>query len=148
MKKLLLIIVMAALYIASAFAGSPAAKHSSRRHISNFQATPYPLVTIHDIQYVPPASLHIADSVGYNTGAEWLTQVSTGSGLWNNAFTASQTYYGDTVTIVALVTVPATVISYTNGWTDTRSSRHRCWRITGWGGILVRYPIPDDSAGF
>ena len=147
MKKLLFIIVMAALYIASAFAAGPATKHSSRRHISSFQATSYPLVTIHDMQFVSSDSLKIADSLGYNTGARWLSQVSIG--LWHNPqLISGPTLSGDTVTVVALVTVPARVISYTNDGLTLAVVDTGIGGTQPWGGILVRYPVTNDSTDF
>jgi hypothetical protein len=134
MKKLLFIIVMAVLYIGSAFAAGPATKHSSRRHISGFQATSYPLVTIHDIQFVSPDSLKIADSLGYTTGARWTLQTSS--------------YNNDTVTIVALVTVPSRVISYTNDGLTLAVVDTGIGGTQPWGGILVRYPNTNDSTDF
>ena len=134
MKKLLFIVVMAALYIASAFAAGPATKHSSHRHISSFQATSYPLVTIHDIQFVSPDSLKIADSLGYNTGSRWTIQTSP--------------YNNDTVTMVALVTVPSRVISYTNDGLTLAVVDTGVGGTQPWGGILVRYPNTNDSTDF
>ncbi|MGA7159763.1 MAG: T9SS type A sorting domain-containing protein [Bacteroidota bacterium] len=134
MKKLLFIVILAVLYVASAFANGPTSGRSSRRHISNFQATPYPLVTLHDIQFVSPDSLKIADSLGYNTGARWTLQTSP--------------YNNDTVTVVVLVTVPSRVISYTNDGLTLAVVDTVAGGSQPWGGILVRYPNANDSTDF
>ena len=109
-------------------------KHSSRRHISSFQSTPYPLVTIHDIQFVSPDSLKIADSLGYNTGSRWTLQTSP--------------YNNDTVTVVVLVTVPSRIISYTNDGLTLAVVDTGVGGTQPWGGVLVRYPNTNDSTDF
>ncbi|HTR80277.1 MAG TPA: T9SS type A sorting domain-containing protein [Bacteroidota bacterium] len=131
MKKFLLVAFFIVMGVASVYANNPTAR-VSKRHFSPFKTTSYPLVTIHDIQFVSADSLKIADSLGYNTGARWTLQTSA--------------YNNDTVTVVALVTVQPRVISYTaSGFTlgvvDTGSLGSQPW-----SGILVRYP--SDSASF
>src|ERR1700690_537735 len=64
----------------------------------------YPLHTIHDITFVPPDSLHLADSLQNGIPARWTSQEGS--------------YYGDTVVIVAVVYAPYFTITYTqHGWT-------------------------------
>jgi len=134
MKKLLLTVVLASICIISAFAAVKVTRRSPRRHMSTFQATSYPLVIIHDIQFVPEDSLLIADSLGYTTGARWTLQTSS--------------YNNDTVTVVVLVTVPARVISYNNDGLTLAVVDTGILGTQPWGGILVRYPNTNDSTDF
>lgn len=132
MKKLLLIVVMAALCIASAFAGRDTAARRLAHHASP-QKTAQSFVTIHDIQFVAADSLKIADSLGYNAASRWLTQASS--------------YMNDTVTIVALVTVPPKVITYTNHGITMDVVDTGALGSQPWSGILVRWPVAGDIAG-
>ncbi len=139
MKKTLLIAVMAALCIAAAFSGTHKGTRKPVHHLSAQRIADYPTLTIHDIQYVSSDSLKLADSLGYNTGAHWTSQVSH--------------YMGDTVNIVALVTVPWGVISYTAGGLTFAVVDTDAAALAGapWTGMLVRYPtinggvIPDTD---
>jgi hypothetical protein len=89
--------------------------------------------TIIKIQQVPIDSLKLADQLGIGAGARWLLQASP---LTNR----KGVYYKDsTVSIVALVTVPPHVISYTaQGMTmclcDTGANGYKPW-----SGIMARY---------
>ena len=90
----------------------------------------YPIVSIHDINYVPPDSLHLADSLQNNVPAWWTSQLGN--------------YYGDTVVIVAAVVAPYFTVTYTqHGWTmmlrDTSKTE------TGWSGTMVR--VGDAYSG-
>jgi len=91
----------------------------------------YPLVTIHDITYVPPDSLHLADSLQNSIPLRWTSQLGS--------------YYGDTVVIVGVVYAPYFTITYTqHGWTmmllDTVNTG------AGWSGTMVRVGgAPDTS---
>jgi Secretion system C-terminal sorting domain len=137
MKKFLLIGVMTILCIISAFAAHRPVSKKSFRHFSQKRLADFPMVTIHDIQFVSPDSLKLADSLGYNTGAHWTTQVSH--------------YMNDTVYITALVTVPPTVISYTAGGLTLAVVDTGALAGQPWSGLLVRYPtinggvIPDTD---
>ena len=103
--------------------------------------TSYPAATIHDIQFVSPESLHVADSLGGTyVGPRWTCQASP--------------LRGDTVVVTALVVVPSAAnpphagITYQqHGWTmllhDTAANTNR------WGGALVRVgadgAVPDTA---
>lgn len=83
----------------------------------------YPVVTIRQIQQVPQDSLRLADSLQGISSSRWYLQASTRQ--------------NDTVTVVALVVVPAKVLTFTQcGYTmllyDTLANPYP------WGGILVR----------
>lgn len=92
----------------------------------------YPGISIHDIQYVPPESLAVADAhqvLGDVSSPYWTSQVSS--------------YMGDTVVLTAVVVTPAAPydpwfgMTFTqHGWTmllhDTAANSNE------WGGILVR----------
>ena len=133
MKKLLLIGVMAILCLASAFAAHKSGSKREYRHFSQQRIADYPFVTIHDIQFVSADSLHLADSLGYNTGSHWTSQVSP--------------KMNDTVNLVALVTVPWGVISYTAGGLTMAVVDTSAAALAGapWSGILVRYPTISGS---
>ena len=132
MRKLLLIGIMAAVCIFVAFAGRPARKLVHR--LSQERIKDYPMVTLHDIQFVPLDSLLKADSVGYGTGPSWTLQTSR--------------YMNDTVAVTVLVTVPARVISYTNDGLTLAVVDTGVLGTQPWSGILVRYPNTNDSVGF
>ncbi|MGA2625421.1 MAG: SdrD B-like domain-containing protein, partial [Bacteroidota bacterium] len=88
----------------------------------------YSFVSIQDLQYVGPDSLHMADSVQFaGSTTHWLSQASP----------YARTAFPDTITTVGIVICPANVITYTaNGYTmllhDTAANSN------SWGGILVR----------
>ena len=134
MKKLLLVAAMAALCTAVGFAGTHKPTKRSYHHWSPQRIADYPTVTVHDIQFVSADSLHFADSAGYNTGAQWTKQTSR--------------FLNDTVNITVLVTVPARVISYTNDGLTLAVVDTGVLGTQQWGGILVRYPVTNDSADF
>ena len=103
--------------------------------------TSYPLVTIRDIQYVPDASLAVADAHQVSSDVSspyWTSQVST--------------HMGDTVVVIATAITQAAPydpwfgITFTaHGWTmllhDTAANSNR------WGGILVRAGCPTSTCG-
>ena len=132
MKKLLLIGIMAAVCIVSAFAGRPARKLVHR--LSQERTKDYPWVTLHDIQFVSLDSLLKADTLGYNTGSSWTLQTSP--------------YMNDTVNVTVVVTVPPRVISYTNDGLTLAVVDTGILGTQPWGGMLVRYPNTNDSADF
>ncbi len=101
---------------------------------SAMNTSTYPIVTIHDIQFDPLDSLLKADTLGYSTGSFWTLQTSS--------------YMNDTVTIVALVTVPPKVISYTNDGLTLAVVDTGVLGTQPWGGILVRYPNINDTIDF
>ncbi|HTX18908.1 MAG TPA: T9SS type A sorting domain-containing protein [Bacteroidota bacterium] len=137
MKRLLLVVVLVVLGAAAGFAGTHRPSGKWIHHLSAERIAAYPTVTIHDIQFVSSDSLKLADSLGYNTGSHWTSQVSR--------------YMNDTVNIVALVTVPYGVISYTAGGTTLGVVDTGALGTQPWGGVLVRYPtinggvIPDTD---
>ncbi len=96
-------------------------------------ATAQPVVTIHDIQYVSPQALHTCDSLGYANTSQWKLQ--------------SSPYMNDTVTITALVTVPPSVITYTNHGITMDVVDTGALGSQPWSGILVRWPVSyaDDN---
>jgi len=96
----------------------------------------FPDVSIRDIQEVALDSLLLADTL-QNTSPQYTWSLQT-SPLYNTA-----TLRGDTVTITAVVVVPAKVLTFTaGGFTmllyDTGS-------VDSWGAILVRAGVPWDS---
>jgi Secretion system C-terminal sorting domain len=99
---------------------------------STTKTSTYPIVTIHDIQFVPSDSLKIADSLGYSNNARWALQTSP--------------YLNDTVTVIALVTVEPRVIGYTASGLTLAVVDTGTLGSQAWSGILVRYP--SDSASF
>ncbi len=103
---------------------------------SAFAQTTYPLKTLIDIQKVPIDSLKLADQLGIGAGARWSLQISP---LTNNKGVYDVTAPRTNVSVVALVTVPPHVISYTaTGMTlclvDTGANGYKPW-----SGIMVRY---------
>lgn len=97
-------------------------------------AQTYPFRSIHDLQFVAPESLAVADT---------LTGFSANSVQSRWTLQAPQ-HLGDTVTTVGIVVVPPGLITYTAGvWTmllaDTAAS------ATSWGGILIRIGALADS---
>jgi hypothetical protein len=98
------------------------------------QLKTYPFRSIRDLQYVPPESLAVADTLtgfGANSNqARWTLQAPQ--------------KLGDTVQTVGIVVVPPGLITYTAGvWTmllaDTSST------ATQWAGILIRIGALADS---
>jgi len=63
------------------------------------QSASYPAVSIRDIQYSPPESLAIADSLQSNIPSRWTLQLGQ--------------YVNDTVTVTAVCVVPGKVITFT-----------------------------------
>src|SRR5437867_1818028 len=105
MKRLFIVFVSAVACLAAALQ-LHAADRKMVRVFNTITQQPdsFPRVTIHDIQYVRPESLHVADSLQLTQSNSWGIQKSP--------------YFGDTVVVVAHVLVPAKQITYTNhGWT-------------------------------
>lgn len=98
----------------------------------------YPLVSIHDIQFVSPESLQVAESV------QAAGQVPT-----NSRWSAQQAgHYNDTVVIVAAVIAPYFTITYTqHGW--TMLLRDTAKGANPWNSAIARVgntvgPCPDS----
>jgi hypothetical protein len=90
----------------------------------------YPAVSIHDLQYVPPESLHVCDSVQ--------------TVRWGHPATQSTSYLNDTVTITGLCVVPWNVLNWAQrGFTmllyDTTADPYP------WGGIIVFVAYTDTA---
>ncbi|MDP1677896.1 MAG: T9SS type A sorting domain-containing protein [Bacteroidota bacterium] len=105
-------------------------------------AKDYRIVTVKEIQTVHPDSLKIADSLGVGVTPRWLLQASTMYRI--------NTTQRETVSVIALVTVPAKVITY------TALGNTLCITDTGvtasdpYSGIFVRYSggnAAADAAG-
>ncbi|MDE3058201.1 MAG: T9SS type A sorting domain-containing protein [Bacteroidota bacterium] len=130
--------------LTTAFAAATvAAAAGGPRKISKLTKTVNaPMVTIHDIQFVSDSALHICDSLGYANTTQWKLQVSP--------------YMGDTVLITALVTVPPSVITYTNHGLTMEVVDTGALGSQPWSGVLVRWPLSysddngaaADAAGF
>jgi hypothetical protein len=107
----------------------------------------YPHVSIKDLQYVPPDSLAVADTVtGFSansTQLRWTLQVSSHMKKYT-VVSPTGSAYGDTVRITGLCVVPPKVLNWNvAGWTmllyDTAASN------SSWGAILVMANTAADS---
>jgi len=121
---------------------------SQNARISNPPLT-YPLVSIYELCYVSPDSLHFCDSVVAKNGP-----VSAVGGPWTKQTSSRYALHNpgqlrDTVEIVGQIIVPAKVITFTgyNGYNfilrDTATNNP-----TGeWSSIIVRTASSDDTLG-
>jgi hypothetical protein len=90
----------------------------------------YPTYSLKDIQFINADSLRVADSLGYNAKPRWRIQTSP--------------RMNDTVTVVALVTVPPKMITYTAGGRTLAVVDTGVLGTQPWSGVLVR--LYSDSA--
>ena len=139
LKTIMLLIVLFSI----SFVGQASSENArvSRYNSRTRTLAAYPEVTIHDIQYVPPESLRVADSLQNSIPSRWTLQASP--------------YMNDTVVVTALVVVacapypPYEGLTFTQqGWTmllhDTVTSRNK------WAGIFLRVgdTVAAKSDGF
>lgn len=100
--------------------------------VATWSYAQYPIMSIRSIQMVGLDSLKVADSIGIGGTTQWTYQRAP--------------KYLDTVTIIALVTVPPKTITYTAG------GRTLCLTDTGagaslpWSGIFVRCGFDSSNA--
>lgn len=107
-------------------------------------ANAFPLVSIHDVQYQPPDSLHFCDSVVSKSGpatttAAWLAQASPYyKGHKGNVI--------DTIEIVGQVIVPPKIITFTGFGGYNFTLRDTAASATGaWMSVFVRTASSDDT---
>lgn len=119
--------------------GLQAAEHKTIKRFNKLTNTwiETPLVTVHDITFVPQDSLLAADLLPIDNTSHWTYQTA------DRVRTSSTS--DDTVTVVALVVVPTNVITYTaRGKTlllyDTTTG------VSSWGGLLARSENADSAA--
>jgi hypothetical protein len=125
--KRLLFLSLVALFVMNI----QAAEHKTIKRFNKITNTwlETPIVTLRDIQYCAPESLAAADLLPVTNTSQWTLQAATRAKGTDKS--------DDTVTVVAIVVVPAKVITYTClGWTmilyDSSSTNN------SWGGVLVR----------
>jgi hypothetical protein len=146
MKKLLLLVILLGVMITIL----PAAqKKNIQRKLLPAGATmawrDYPLVSIHDLQYVSYDSLRYCDSIVATSGP-----ASTTSGPWTKQTSA---YYkvhnggiNDTVEIVGQIIVPPKYISFTGIGGYNLILRDTASGPDAWSSILIRTSTASDTA--
>lgn len=149
MKKLLLIVF--ALFIVVSIAAAKGNRIPLSQRTSVVSADPYPLVSIHDIQYISSDSLKYCDSVlaaigtgttgsGTPTWAPWTKQTSA-------YYQIHQGNVKDTIEIVGQIIVPPKVVTFTglNGYNfilrDTAANPTGAWSC-----IFVRTGPQSNSS--
>jgi hypothetical protein len=149
MKKLLLCI--AALLIVASAARAQGKRVPLSQRTSIISADPYPLVSIHDLQYISPDSLRFCDSVLASIGTG-----TTGGGTpaWAPWTKQTSAYYSihtggvrDTVEIVGQIIVPPKYIMFTGYGGYNFTLRDTAANPTGaWSAIFVRTANAADTA--
>ena len=102
----------------------------------------YPLVSIHDLQYVSPDSLHFCDSIDALTGPTSVTGWTAQTSLFYKLHNGGQ---NDTVEIVGQIIVPAKIITFTGYNAYNFTLRDTGNGSGAWSSILVRTGAAADT---